>query len=298
MTTETKSERTASREDKLSEQTDTSVDIDVLLRIGSHLVLIVMSAIMVGPFVWAILTSLKPPGQIFTTVHQLIPADPTLQNYVRVWIENPFDRWLLNSFVITVGAVFFTVVFDSLAGFALAKGDFRGRRFLYTLVISLLIIPPPILLVPLYLEMQMIGWHNTYWAIIVLYVANPFGAFMMRQFFLSIPDEVIEAARMDGCNLFQIYLRIMLPMAKSSLSSLAVFTFVFTWGAFLWPLVITDDTAMFPLQVGIGLLSGPYGGQWGALLAASMLAALPVLIAYLLAQRTFMEGIALSGRKG
>lgn len=271
---------------------------DTVAKWVAHGILIVMSAVMTIPFLWAFLTSLKPENKIFTTIHQIIPAHPTFANYVNVWMQNPLDRWVLNSLVLTVGVVFFTLLLDTLAGYALAKGDFKGKSFVYTLVIGTLVIPPQVVLVPLYLEMNALNWSNTYWAIIVLYVANPFGTFMMRQFFLGVPDSLIEAARMDGCSTIQIYTRVMLPLAKPALSSLGVFTFIFVWGAFLWPLVILNDSAMYPLQVGIGLLTGKYSSQWGQLLAGVVLAALPVIAAYLLAQRTFMEGIALTGGKG
>ncbi len=271
----------------------------VLSRAMIHLILIVASLIAIGPFVWALLTSLKEPGTIFTTINVLVPKNPTLENYMAIWVEHPFDRWVMNSLIITTGAVFMSLFLDSLAGFALAKGDFRGKGTVFTLVLGTLVIPPQAILVPLFLEMQWLNWQNTYWAMMVIIIAGPFGTFMMRQFYVSIPDSLIEAARMDGCNTFQTYLRIMLPMGKPALSSLAVFKFTFMWGAFLWPLIISDDTAMFPLQVGLGLLRGQYGtAAWGQILAAALMGALPVLAAYMFAQRTFMEGIALSGGKG
>ncbi len=267
-------------------------------RVLTHVILILASVIAVAPFIWAFFTSLKPPGEIFTSILTIIPAHPTFQNYVNAWFQTSLDRWILNSLILTVGVVFVTLLIDTLAGYALAKGDFRGRQIVYLLVIGTLVIPPQVVLVPLYIEMTSFHLANTYWAVMVLYIANPFGTFMMRQFYLNIPDSLVEAASMDGCNVFQIYTRIMLPMAKPSLASLGVFTFVFTWGAFLWPLIILNDSSMFPLQVGIGLLTGKYSSQWGQLLAVAIFAALPVLVAYLLAQRTFMEGIALTGSKG
>ncbi|MFB6075287.1 MAG: carbohydrate ABC transporter permease [Haloarculaceae archaeon] len=264
----------------------------------AHAILIIASLIAFLPFFWGLMTSLKPESQIFATIYQIIPAHPTLENYVFVWVNQPLDRWVMNSLVLSVAIVFLTLLLDTLAGYALAKGRFRGKGLLFTLVIGTLVIPPQVLLVPLYLEVNAINWGGTYWAIIVLFIANPFGTFFMRQFFLTIPDSLMEAARIDGCNTLEIYTRIMLPMAKPALSSLTVFTFIFAWSAFLWPLIIINDHAMFPLQVGIALLTGPYTNQWGQLLAASIMAAVPVITAYLLAQRTFMEGIALTGNKG
>jgi multiple sugar transport system permease protein len=264
-----------------------------LVKIATHAILLAFSVAAIIPFAWAFLTSLKPTEEIFTSVFRIVPANPTLENYVFVFTDLMFDRWMMNSFIVTIGVIFFTLLVDSLAGYALAKGEFRGRKLVYMLVIGMLIIPPQVILVPLFIELQTVGWVNTYWAIMVLYIANPFGTFMMRQFFISLPDHLLDAAKLDGCSKWDMYLRIMLPMAKPALSSLAVFTFVFTWGGFLWPLVITRSTAMFPVQVGIGLLTGPYAQRYGPLLAASLMTALPVLVAYLLAQRTFMKGIAI-----
>lgn len=272
---------------------------EIAVRLLIHIALLTISIIMVGPFVWAFLTSITPADQIFATVRNPVPSEPTIENYRNLWVNFPFDRWILNSLIITTGAVFFSLLFDSLAGFVLAKGEFRGRYFVYLLVIGTLVIPPQVVIVPLYIMMGHINWLNTYWAMMVIIVAGPFGTFMMRQFYVTVPDSVLEAARMDGCNTLQIYTRIMLPMGKPALASLAVFKFVFMWGAFLWPLIVADREAMFPVQVGIGLLSGQYGQVlWGEVLAASLLTALPIIVAYLFAQRTFMEGIALSGGKG
>ncbi len=276
-----------------------SIDRRTVARAVAHLFLLIIALIMIGPFVWALLASFKPPEEILTTAANPIPQNPTLHNYIVFWERYPFDRWVMNSVIITVGAVFFSLLLDSLAGFALAKGEFRGKYTAYLLVIGTLVIPPQAIMVPLFLQMDMVGWINTYWGIIVLIVAAPFGTFLMRQYYLSVSDSLIEAARMDGANVWQIYVRIMLPLGKPALASLAIFKFIFMWGAFLWPLIITDTEAMFPLQVGLGLFTGPYGEvQWGILLAASLLTAAPVLVAYAFAQEEFMEGIALSGKKG
>lgn len=268
---------------------------DLWSRLVVHAILATASLLAIAPFLWALGMTFQPLAEISASPLNPIPQNPTIENYTTLWYDHPFDRWILNSLIITVGATFVTLLFDSLAGFALAKGQFAGRNLVFYLVIGTLVIPPQVILVPLYLNMQAIDWGNTYWAMMVLWIAGPFGTFMMRQFFLSIPDSVIEAARMDGCNIFDIYLRIALPMGKPALSSLAIFLFIFTWSAFLWPLIILDSSSMFPLQVGIGLLTGPYTQNWGVLMAASILAAAPLITAYLFAQREFMEGIALTG---
>lgn len=264
--------------------------------IGIHLILITFSIIAVAPFIYAFLTSIKPSPEILGAPLQPITANPTAEHYISFWTEHPFDRWFLNSLIVTTGGVFLSLVFDSLAGFALAKGEFRGNYAIYLLVIGTFIIPPQAIMVPLYVQMGWIGWQNTYWGIMIMIVSAPFGVFLMRQFYITISDSYIEAAKMDGCSTFQIYFRIMLPMGKSALAALAIFKFIFMWGAFLWPLIIVDSSAMFPIPVGLGLFEGQYGDTpWGQVLAASLLTATPVLVAYLMAQEAFMKGIALQG---
>lgn len=275
---------------------------NLLSRVAAHGILMVASVIALFPFVFAIVTSLKQPGNVIaivTTFGDLFPKVPTILNYYQVWMEQPLDRWFFNTLIVAVGVVGLTLLLDSLIGFALAKGEFVGKRVLYLTVIGLLIIPFQVTMVPLYVQMSAIGWVNTYWGILVPFLAAPFGAFYMRQYFLTIPDSLLESARMDGCSNLQIFTRIMLPMSKPALSSLAVFQFIFSWGAFLWPLVITGKDSMFVLQVGLSFLTGRYTqNAYGQVLAATILAALPVIVAYLLAQRTFIEGIALTGAKG
>lgn len=271
----------------------------LVFRLGAHAILITLSIVAIAPFVWAFASSLKPPNEIIRTLGVFVPSDPTLVNYRTIWFDMPLDRWFLNSLILATGTVFLTLLFDSLAGFALAKGRFVGRKAVFVIVLGTIFIPPQSILVPLYLEMQWLNLHNTYWAMMVLLVSTPFGTFLMRQYYLGVPTSLLESARIDGCNTFQVYTRIMLPMGKPALAALAVFKFIAMWGAFLWPFLMAESSAMFPLQVGIALLQGQYQQQlWGRLLAAVVLAALPVIVTYMFAQRAFMEGIALRGRKG
>lgn len=262
-----------------------------------YVVLLLSAVVFLFPIIWGVLTSFRPPSQIRSAPGVIIPLAPTLENHINVWLGTPFDRWILNSLIISAGGVSITLFFDSLAGFALAKGRFRGRRMLFLIIIGTLIIPSQAIVVPLYVLVQDFGLQNTYWGVIVVAVAGPFGTFMMRQFFTTIPDDLIDSARMDGCSHWEIYTRIALPMSKPALSSLTVFLFIFSWGSFLWPLIILNDTSMFPIQVGLGLLQGQYVSQIGQSIAAAVIAAAPVFIAYLLAQGTFMDGITMGGAK-
>ncbi len=264
--------------------------------VAIHVILMTAAILAIAPFVYAFLTSIKPSPEILGAPLQPITPNPTIEHYITFWTEHPFDRWVLNSLILTTGAVFASLLLDSLAGFALAKGEFRGRYGIFLLVIGTFIIPPQAIMVPLFVQMGWIGWQNTYWGIMILIISAPFGVFLMRQFYLSISDSYLEAARMAGANTFQIYFKIILPMGKSALAALAIFKFIFMWGAFLWPLIIVDSGAMFPIPVGLGLFEGQYGDTpWGQVLAASLLTAAPVLVAYILAQEAFMKGIALQG---
>lgn len=257
-------------------------------RLLGHAALLLASAIAIFPFAWAILLSVdvvdveRATGRF--SVH---PSGFTLADYVWIWTNQPLDRWIFNSLIVTVAVVIVIVHIDALVGYALAKGSFPGKRHLYLVVIGLLVIPPRVVLVPVYIEIVALDLDNTYWGILLPFLANPLGAFLMRQYFLSIPDSLLEAARLDGCSTFQLYTRVLLPMAKPALALLAVFTFTFTWNALLWPMVIVTDESMYTLQVGLA---------FGTNLAGVVIATLPVVVFYLLAHRTFKRGLTLPAR--
>lgn len=258
------------------------------MRLLGHALLLLAGTIALGPFALAALSSVGVLDiERATGAITVDPGGFTFAEYVWIWGAQPLDRWLFNSLIVTVAVVLAVVYLDSLLGYALAKGSFPGRRHLYLLLIGLLVVPTRVLLVPLYLEIVALDLHNTYWGILLPFLANPLGAFLMRQYFLSVPDALLEAARLDGCSAVQIYTRVMLPLAKPALSLLAVFTFMLTWNALLWPLVAVTDESMYTLQVGLAL---------GTNLAGVIVAALPVVVCYLLAHRTITRGVTLPAR--
>ena len=265
-----------------------------------HAVLLAGAAIMLGPFVWMLSTSLKPPNEIFGDTLTLLPqvwaAD---RNYGAAFSQVPLARYLLNG-VIVCGLIFSSQVLIALpCAYALAKLRFRGRQLLFALVIVGLMIPGQAPVIPLYLLMWQAGLLDTYAALVIPHVCSVFGIFLMRQFFRTVPDELIDAARLDGLGEFAIVWRIMAPTAVPALLSFGIFSLVWNWNDYLWPLIVirTRDLATPPLGV-VFFRSEEAGSDWGPLMAGTVVITAPLVVAFLLAQRRFIEGITLTGVKG
>jgi multiple sugar transport system permease protein len=249
------------------------------------------------PFAWMLGTSFKPESDVFGYPLRLQPTHPTLSNYTAIWRELPFTRLVLNSVVFAGGVTIFSVFFDSLAAYALARLRFPGRTIAFYLVLATLMVPFQVTLVPLFQLVFRLHWLNTYQGLIIPRATSAFGIFLLRQFFVSIPRELDEAARIDGASEWHIYRRIMLPLAKPALATLAVFYFMNNWNDFLWPLVITTGTNHENLPAGLTLFSGQYVIQHGVLMAGATISLLPLAVAFLLAQRYFVRGVATTGIK-
>jgi multiple sugar transport system permease protein len=209
-----------------------------------------------------------------------------------------FEIFFRNSLFVAITVTFLTLLTSSMAGYVFAKYNFRGRDALFVIILSMLMIPFNISIIPLYALMLDLEWTNSYWALIIPSAFSPFGIFLMRQFMHSIPDELLDAARIDGASEFGIFFRIVMPLSTAALAALAIFTFIAQWDDFLWPLVILDVPALYTLPLGLAQFRGRVGTNVGGLAAASMLAVIPVLIVYFIAQRRFIEGIAMTGMKG
>lgn len=255
------------------------------------------------PILWMISSSLTPNDLVIQYPPQWIPENPTLDNYIEVFTTNRTARVgsaLLNSTFVALATVFIIILIDSLMAYGLARMEFRGKQFLFLLVLMGLMIPVEVTFVSLFLMMDAFGWLNSYQSIILPAAASPFGVFLLRQFFLSIPRDLEDAARIDGCGRLRILFTIILPLSKPALASLAIFTFLASWNNFLWPLiVITDPTKMtVPVILAFYLASFRESMEWGTLMAAAFVVSLPPIIIFLIFQRQFVKGIALSGLKG
>ena len=252
--------------------------------------------LMVMPFVYMLSTSLKTNAEVYEL--SLLPRAPTLANYQRLASASGFPRWFLNSLAIAVLTTASVLFFDSLVGYTLAKFRFRGRRAVFLGILSTLMIPTEMLVLPWYVMSKNLGWLDTYWGIMFPGMMTGFGTFLMKQFFESVPDELLEAGRVDGLGEFQIWWRIAMPLVGPALSALAIFTFLGNWTAFLWPLISTTRRELYTLPVGFASFSGEFQREWEMVMAGASVATLPVLLVFILLQKYIVRGVMLAGIKG
>ncbi|MDQ3397429.1 MAG: carbohydrate ABC transporter permease [Deinococcota bacterium] len=251
---------------------------------------------MVFPFVWMLLTSLKPFFEIFRLT--VLPSEPTLANYQQVLTQTNFLRWFANSLLVATATTLSVLFFGSLVGYTLAKLRFPGRNLIFIAILSTLMIPTEMLIIPWYVTSSQFGWIDSYWGIAFPGIITAFGVFLMRQFFQTLPDDLFDAARIDGVSEFGLFWRIALPLVKPALSALGIFAFLGNWNAYLWPLIVIQSSSMRTIPVGISLFSGEAGTQWNLIMAASSLAIIPVLVVFVIFQKQIIEGVVLTGVKG
>lgn len=267
--------------------------------IPQFILLIAIAALTVFPLVWLISTAFKSPTEnIFQSVPQLLPSQPTLDNFLKVWKNSRFDLYLWNSFLVASITVILNLLFCSLAAFPLARLEFKGRDPIFWAIIGTTMIPFQITMIPLYILAVQLNLKNTYAGLIFPYVISAFGIFLLRQAFQSVPKEMEEAARMDGCSSMGIWWHVMLPAARPDLMTLAVFTFVAMWGDFLWPLVIVDKAELYTLPRGIASLASAFSEDWRLIAAGSAISMLPVFIVFVFLQRYIIPTEASIGVKG
>jgi len=255
--------------------------------------------LMVGPFLWMILGSIKPQVDFLRNPPTLLPSTPTTDNYQRLFDQLDFPRFFFNSSVIALAVTVGNLVFCPMLGYALAKLRWRGKRVIMGLVLATLMVPAGITLIPNFILMSKLGFVNSYPGLILPFLAGPFGVFLMRQFMFSVPNELLEAARMDGANEFRIFWAVVIPIATPVLATLGILTFLGNWNSFLYPLVMAQEPQMYTLPVALATFAtGQYQADHGMLMAGSVILVVPVLIVFILFQRWITEGIATTGLKG
>ncbi|TWF58575.1 carbohydrate ABC transporter permease [Neorhizobium alkalisoli] len=252
--------------------------------------------IMISPIAFMFSTSLKTADQVYDL--RLIPAAPTLSNYIAVLADGRFLRWFFNSSLVAVLVTLSNCFFDSLVGYTLAKFEFRGRYFIFLAILSTLMIPTEMLVIPWYLMSSQLGWLDSYWGIMFPGMMTAFGTFLMKQFFETVPNDFLEAARVDGLNEFQIWWKVALPLVTPALSALAIFTFLGNWTAFFWPLIVTTSKELYTLPVGLSSFAVEQSIQWEMIMTGAAIATLPTLIIFLVLQRYIVRGVMLAGLKG
>lgn len=268
-----------------------------LSRTVMHIILLGGAITMVIPFIWMLSTSLKTNLEVFNIPPTIIPPSPQWQNYIEIFKVVPFGRWFLNSVFITVTHTILYLLIASLAGFTFARLRFPGRDLIFTLYLATLMVPGEVTLIPKFILMKELHLIDTFAALIVPGVFNAYGVFLLRQFFMTLPESLEEAAILDGASYFRIYWNIVLPLAGPALATLGIFSFMGAWNDFLWPLIVINSENMKPLSVGLASFHGLYETNWPYLMAASTVALIPIILVFVVAQKYFVKGIALTGLK-
>ena len=268
------------------------IDIAVYLALGA------VGVSMLVPFGWMLIASLRDKTEFFSQVGSLLPSGPHWGNYVQAWISVPFASFFANSVLVAVCVTLSQLITCSFAAYAFARLRFKGRDALFIAYLSTMMVPTQVTMIPLFVLMVKLHWIDSYFALIVPFLASAYGCFLLRQFFLTIPRELEDAATIDGCGHWSIFVRIILPLSKPALSAFGVIAFLGSWNSFIWPLIVINRPSMKTLPIGLQSLQGYYGdGNWAVLMAGAVVAALPMLIIFLIAQKQFIEGITLTGLK-
>jgi multiple sugar transport system permease protein len=268
-------------------------DVGTWLRMGAATVL---AFVQLFPLLWMVSGAFTDAEEIREA--SLVPADPTFANIVEVFTSIPYAGYLWNSLVTSVAVTVLLVFFGSMAAYALARMRFRGRGALFAVIFSTLMVAMPVILVPLFMVVARLGLVNSYAGLILPVAFTAFPIFLMRQFYLQFPRELEEAADLDGCSYLRRFIRIVLPLSRSMLAALAVTTFLSTWNSFLWPLTVAKDAELWVVQVGMSQFQNQYGGEWNLIMAASLVAAVPTLLLFIVLQRQIVESVKASGLKG
>ena len=267
-------------------------------RIVSQLGITLCAVVFMIPFFTMLTTSLKPDNEIMRLPFSLFGSRLAFENYYRAWTFFPFGRFLINSVFVGISTTLMAVLTSSLAAYAFSRIIFRGRDIIFTMYLGTLMIPQQVTIIPLFLIMRQFGWYDSYQALIIPPAFTAFGTFLMRQFFLTIPKEIEESGRIDGCTAFGLYARIIMPMSTAGLATLCIFSFIASWRSFLWPLIITSSDRFKTLPLGIYLFNTQFGTDWSGLMAAAAIAIIPSFLIFLLFQRYLVEGISLTGMGG
>lgn len=285
-------------EKTLSERVNVRKGNKLLIKVLTYLLLLVGAAIMVLPFLWMLSASFKPGNEVFDFPIQWIPRSIRWDNYVDIWKRIDFLTYYKNTIWLTLAVTSGSLVTSSLAAYAFAKIQFPERKVLFLLYVMTMAVPFQVIMIPQFIIMKNLGLSDSLWALVLLQSFSPLGVFLLRQFFMGIPDELSESARIDGLSELGIYSKIILPLAKPAISTLAIFQFKFVWNDFLGPLIYLTSDKNKTIQLGIRKFYTQYGVEYGLIMAASVCSLIPVIIMYAFFQKSFIQGISTTGLKG
>lgn len=263
-----------------------------------YLILIMGIVITILPFVWMVLTSLKGQSEAVRVPPVIFPEVFRFENYLNVFDKLPFAKMYLNTIISAIVTVAVQLLLCSMAAYAFGRIKFPGRNLIFGILLAVLMVPSSFFILPQYLIVQNMGLLNTIPALFILNLFSAFGTFLLRQFFMALPDELEDAARLDGCNHFMIYARIMLPLIRSGLVALGILTLRFAWNDLMWPLIVNTSTEKMTLSAGLSFMQGQYATDYPTMMAGAVMAVLPLLVMFAIFQKQFIEGVAMSGIKG
>lgn len=266
--------------------------------IAAYIILIIFTLIYLVPIVWMILCSFKPDAELFRYPPRLLPENWSVENYTDAWSRGNFALYFRNTALVAVLSTLLTVVINTMAGYAFAKYKFKGGNAIFMFFLITLMLPLEVLMIPIFQVIHAFKMYNSFAGLIIPPAATPAGVFIVRQYYLSIPDEIMESARIDGASEFQIFMRLMVPLGKPVMSVLMIFSFLWRWNDYMWPLIVVRDTQKYTVQLALANFSGQYAVDWGALLAMSVLTMIPVLVIFLIFQKQFMKGMVAGAVKG
>ena len=265
----------------------------------SYAILILGVISMIAPFLWMVMTSFMTDGQIFSYPPKFLPKPFIVENYQNTFHQLPVARYFYNSFIVSFLTTIGQILFASMAGFAFAKLNFKYKEPLFIIILATMMIPPQVNIIPLFYVIKELRWIDTFQALIIPGLFGGFGIFLMRQWFKSVPDALFEAAKIDGCNLFQAFFKIALPLAVPAIATLAIFTFILSWNSFMWPLIVTNSDSIRTLPVALASFKGSFREtvEWGQLMSCAVITTLPAIIIFLLGQKFFIKGVMTAGVK-
>lgn len=267
-------------------------------RVVSQVLLTLAACVVLLPFVWMFASALKPASEVFASPPSLVGSTFQWENFSNAWTYLPFGRFMANGIIVSAVGTIVVVMTSAMAAYAFSRIRWKGRDGVFLLYLGTLVIPQEVLVVPMFILMRNLGWINSYLGLIVPWAFTAFGTFLLRQFFLTVPEELEDAARIDGASRWRMFLQIVLPMATPAMGTLAVFTFIGYWNSFLWPLLIVSDVRMATVPLGLNMFLGQTGNQWNLLMAAATISIIPSALIVLGLQRYLVSGIALSGMGG
>lgn len=266
--------------------------------IGLYIVAVILAVVFLVPVIYIVLNAFKPTSELYSGKITFFPKYWTLDNFIGAWTKGDFPVYMFNTVFVSVVATALTVFINTMSGYALAKYKFKGSAIIFIIILSTIMLPLEVIMVPIFSVLKFTGLYNKIWALIIPSAATPTGIFIMRQYMLTIPNELMESARIDGSGEFKTFWKIILPNVKPAIATLAVFSFMWRWNDYIWPLIAITDPKLYTMQLAISNFAGEYNVDWNSMLAMSAISMIPMLIIFLIFQRQFVRGTATAGLKG